>query len=389
MKYIKEVFLQMRDRLFINVLYKGGTVMKPRIFISSTFYDLKSIREDLYQFIRGFNYEPIEAENGDIGYVPGQDLDKSCYKAMMECDMAVLIVGGRYGSPASDETYDGGDYISVTHKEFRTAVNAGIPVYAFIDQSVNTEYELYKRNKDRFNNPDYEFEFSSADSINVFKFIMELKSISGIPIVSFNKTQEIKEYLSIQWADMFKKYLETLKENKTEEKTKNAVDEMSILVHKMNVMLDSVGKKILSTDNPDEYENVVTQQNIIATSKKIAQGISLMGISWLDSEEKRKENISKLLEVLSESIDADIWDNLLASDSHSTGKFFSFFSQKGISLGAVGLSMPREVRNMKELLSSAKTRDLVEAELVKDEYYEEMIWEDIELDEEEEEDSNV
>lgn len=231
-----------------NRLYKGGNGMKPRIFISSTFYDLKSIREDLYQFIRSYNYEPIESEYGDIGYVPGRELDESCYKAMRECDMAILIVGGRYGSPASGEVYEDGDYISVTHKEFRTAVNAGIPVYAFIEQAVNTEYELYKRNKERFNNPDYAFEFGSADSINVFKFIMELKSISGIPIVSFGKTQDIKEYLSVQWADMFKKFLESLKENKAEEKTKNAVDQMSILVHKMNVMLDSVGKKILSMD---------------------------------------------------------------------------------------------------------------------------------------------
>lgn len=142
--------------------------MKPRIFVSSTFYDLKSIREDLYQFIRGFNYEPIESENGDIGYVPGQDLDKSCYKAMLECDMAILIIGGRYGSPATGEMDDDGNYISVTHKEFRTAVNAGIPIYAFIDHAVSTEYELYKRNKERFNDPQFDFEFTSADSINVF-----------------------------------------------------------------------------------------------------------------------------------------------------------------------------------------------------------------------------
>lgn len=120
--------------------------MKPRIFVSSTFYDLKPIREDLYHFIRQYNYEPIESEAGDIGYVPGQNLDKSCYTAMKDCDMAILIIGGRYGSAASDETDEDGDYISVTHKEFRTAVENGVPVYAFIEQAVNTEYELYNSN---------------------------------------------------------------------------------------------------------------------------------------------------------------------------------------------------------------------------------------------------
>ena len=33
--------------------------MKPRIFISSTFYDLKYIREELMRFIVSKNYEPI------------------------------------------------------------------------------------------------------------------------------------------------------------------------------------------------------------------------------------------------------------------------------------------------------------------------------------------
>lgn len=168
--------------------------MKPRIFVSSTFYDLKSIREDLYHFIRQYNYEPIESETGDIGYVPGQDLDKSCYTAMKDCDMAILIIGGRYGSAASDEMDEEGDYISITHKEFRTAVENGVPVYAFIEQAVNTEYELYKLNKERFNDPGFTFEFNSVDNRKVFKFISELRGIVGIPIHTFSKTQDIKDY---------------------------------------------------------------------------------------------------------------------------------------------------------------------------------------------------
>lgn len=43
--------------------------MKPRIFISSTFYDLKYIREDLANFVRSYGYEPVLFEDGDIGYV--------------------------------------------------------------------------------------------------------------------------------------------------------------------------------------------------------------------------------------------------------------------------------------------------------------------------------
>ena len=80
--------------------------MKPRIFISSTFYDLKYIREDLANFVRSYGYEPILFEDSDIGYTPGKTLDSSCYESMRNSDMVILIIGGEYGSAASGEKKD-------------------------------------------------------------------------------------------------------------------------------------------------------------------------------------------------------------------------------------------------------------------------------------------
>lgn len=48
--------------------------MKPRIFVSSTFYDLQYIREDLSNFIKAHDFDPIMFEDGDIGYTPGKPL---------------------------------------------------------------------------------------------------------------------------------------------------------------------------------------------------------------------------------------------------------------------------------------------------------------------------
>ena len=36
---------------------------KPRVFISSTFYDLRQVRQDLDQFIMSLGYEPIRNED--------------------------------------------------------------------------------------------------------------------------------------------------------------------------------------------------------------------------------------------------------------------------------------------------------------------------------------
>ncbi len=41
---------------------------KPRVFISSTFYDLRLVRLELDKFLESIGYEPIRNEEGDIAY---------------------------------------------------------------------------------------------------------------------------------------------------------------------------------------------------------------------------------------------------------------------------------------------------------------------------------
>ena len=108
---------------------------------------MKYVREDLSNFIKAHDFEPIMFEDGDIGYTPGQALDGACYETMHSADMVLLIVGGNYGSPAEGEVKDEfKEYISITRNEFKNAVNEGIPIYVFIDSKVYVEYEIYEMN---------------------------------------------------------------------------------------------------------------------------------------------------------------------------------------------------------------------------------------------------
>ena len=47
---------------------------RPRVFISSTFYDLKHVRASLDLFIEGLGYDSILSEKGDIAYTPDRAL---------------------------------------------------------------------------------------------------------------------------------------------------------------------------------------------------------------------------------------------------------------------------------------------------------------------------
>jgi hypothetical protein len=52
---------------------------KPRIFVSSTYYDLRHIRDRLEVFIDTFGYDPVLFESGDIPFRHDVPLDESCY----------------------------------------------------------------------------------------------------------------------------------------------------------------------------------------------------------------------------------------------------------------------------------------------------------------------
>ena len=112
---------------------------KPRIFISSTFYDLKQIRIELDRFIENLGYEPVRNEEGDIPYGKAEDLQQYCYKEIDNVDILISIIGSRYGSPATGEK----EY-SVSQKELKTALNANKQVFVFIDKNVERiDFEEY------------------------------------------------------------------------------------------------------------------------------------------------------------------------------------------------------------------------------------------------------
>lgn len=255
----------------------GDKKMKPRIFLSSTFYDLKYIREDLSRFIMGKNYEPILSERGNIGYTPGKPLDLSCYEAIHQSDMTILLIGGRYGSAASGETIEDcfSNYLSVTRKEFRTAVENGIPLFAFIDKNVYTEFELYEKNENLFaekaeNQTAFSFEFIYTEHRNVFRFIHELKTSVGLPIFCFSSVNDIKKILDEQWADMMKKYLTALREKKTIDSLNTTVQEINHVMQKLESQVSVMGSKIY--DSKSEFEE---KTSIMQAYHAIKQSVHL------------------------------------------------------------------------------------------------------------------
>ena len=230
---------------------------KPRIFISSTFYDLKHIRSSMENFIDSLGFESILSEKGSIAYNPDIPLDESCYREAHSCDIFVLIIGGRYGSPiSSEEVVDKTNfyerYKSITKLEYENAIKKDIPVYILIEKSVYSEYDTFKRNREN-SSVNYAF----VDSVNIFYFIETiLNQPRNNPIFQFEKHTEIENWLKLQWAGLFQELIQKRKAQSEISELSKEVKELS----NINTTLKRYLEEIVSNSNIKQGDKIIKEE---------------------------------------------------------------------------------------------------------------------------------
>jgi len=170
---------------------------RPRVFVSSTFYDLRQIRTDLERFIRDVGFDPVLNERGTIPYGSDQKIEEYAYKEIENADIVVSIVGGRFGSQSQHGPY------SISQNELKRAVALGKQVFVFIESSVFTEYRTWANNKGVEG-----INFSFVDDPRVYEFIEEVEALpNNNPMAAFESAQDITRYLREQWAGLFQRFL--------------------------------------------------------------------------------------------------------------------------------------------------------------------------------------
>lgn len=228
---------------------------KPRVFVSSTYYDLKYVRERLEHFISAYCFDPILFESDEVFFNPNMPIDESCYREIDNCHMMILIVGGRYGSLASEqkEKYEN-KFVSITKKEYDTARKKGMPIMVFVEQNVFAEYKTFMANKKKL--PEG-FKFAFVDDTRVFDFIATLEQGT---IKVFGKVDDIEHYFSHQIAGMLLAHLKDLQDKKSDIEIKNAVDEIKVVSQSMQEMINSIAEKILRGEQ-GKYKDLLRKQN--------------------------------------------------------------------------------------------------------------------------------
>lgn len=167
------------------------------IFLSSTCYDLKSLREHLRSEIAAWGHEPILSEYPSFPVAPDLSTVENCKKVVRDrADVFVLIVGGKRGS------LDQKTERSVVNSEYREARAAGLDCIVFVDRQVWDLRPHFKKN------PNTDFS-PTVDFPDVFKFIDEIESNTRW-IFQFHRTKDIltvlRQQLSIRFRDLLLRY---------------------------------------------------------------------------------------------------------------------------------------------------------------------------------------
>ena len=280
---------------------------KPRVFISSTYYDLKYVRSSLELFVESLGFEAILSEKGDVPYSHEQALDESCYREVQNSDIYVLLVGGRYGSEVSTtrtgqpkQTHE--QFESITKTEYKAALERDIPIFILIERSVYAEYRTFLKNKDNES-----INYAHVDSINVFRFIEEIDSQKrNNPIQAFDRYSEIEEWLRTQWAGIFRDLLHRASNQQQIATLAAQVANLSEVNNTLRRYLEQVIEKV----SPEDAANIIkTEQERLKEAqieqrlKEYRVGQTIMGAFSLPIETFR-EIVTKAstIEELSEMI---------------------------------------------------------------------------------------
>ena len=232
---------------------------KPRVFVSSTYYDLKHLRSSLENFVESLGFEAILSEKGNIAYSPDVPLDESCYREAGDADIFVVIIGGRYGSEKSGKKvgemprgfFD--RYDSITKGEYASAIAKDVPTYIMVEKAVYSDYETFLENKDNES-----IKYAHVDSVNIFHLIDDILSQPrNNPIYQFDRYSDIEAWLREQWSGLFRELIRQRSKQTQISSLTSQVSQLSEITQTLKRYLEAVVSKV----SPDDSAEIIAGES--------------------------------------------------------------------------------------------------------------------------------
>jgi hypothetical protein len=226
----------------------------PKVFISSTCFDLREIRDSLSRFIESFGFEPVLSEHGDVFYHPDLHTHESCVHEISNCQLFILIIGGRFGgSYTKDKTK------SITNAEYEAARECKIPIFSYVQKNVLENHHSYLANKDKAFIS--EFEFTAIEkqehAIDIFKFIDSVRKAKiNNAFESFETSNDIESHLRKQFAGMFFDFLKNREVREQIDVAKVMISALQTSGEKMEELVKGLYQSTETNKNDEIIESI-------------------------------------------------------------------------------------------------------------------------------------
>lgn len=258
----------------------------PKVFVSSTCFDLKEIRDSLCRFIENFGFDPILSEHGDVFYHPDLHTHDACIHEISNCQLFILIIGGRFGG-----SYTNDKEKSITNAEYEAAKELNIPIFTYIKKGVYDNHHTFQANKNKEFIKDMDFPNieKQEHALDIFNFIDQVrKSKTNNAFETFETFINIEVHLKKQWAGMFFDYLKN-------REVKEQVNVANIMLSTLKTSSEKLEEMLKGLYKPQEdtLDNIESKYASIEFFDCVLEDEYSSGKAYLSYEDE----LSKLIQV--------------------------------------------------------------------------------------------
>lgn len=245
----------------------------PRVFISSTCFDFAEVRDSLISFCQGFGFDVVLSEKGDVFYHPDLHTHESCVNEISNCQLFILIIGGRFGGK-----YRVDPQKSITNAEYISAKELGIPVFTFVKETVLADHHVFQKNKDKKFSKEIEYPSIENQNYaeNIFEFIDAVRSSNvNNGFFPFRYAKELHENLRKQWAAMFFDFLSKREVSNQLKSTSESITNLSIASKKIEELIKQIYRQVDSAGAEESILAIDEESEASKFFERVAKKIDM------------------------------------------------------------------------------------------------------------------
>jgi len=119
---------------------------KPKVFVSSTCFDLIDLRAEVEAELKLMGCAPImsDRQSAEFEVSPDANSIQTCLNNIQNADYVIIILSQRYGPSLKDAGFED---VSATHLEYREARRFRRPILFYVRDRLESDFAIWKRNK--------------------------------------------------------------------------------------------------------------------------------------------------------------------------------------------------------------------------------------------------